>query len=134
MDGENGWWTTSGNIRLPPLAKVMGVGRQQHESRFSGRNSDVSSKIIGNGHTLDRDSDLEEEIQHDSDAETIIDDSYVTNRPGPFNNNIDLWTYNLHDLPDITFVNIDNYGVTDRQSVVKFRLWKYLVCFLPITS
>ena len=98
-----------------------------NESRFSGRNSDVSSNIIGNGHTLDRDSDLEscdsdleEEIQHDSDAETIIDDSYVTNRPGPFNNNIDSWTYNLHDLPDIPFVNIDNHGVTDRQSVVKF--------------
>ena len=30
MDGEDGWWTTSGNIRLPPLARVMGVGRQQH--------------------------------------------------------------------------------------------------------
>ena len=29
MDGEAGWWTTSGNIRLPPLARVMGVGRQQ---------------------------------------------------------------------------------------------------------
>ena len=47
--------------------------------------------------------------------QTIIDDSYVTNRPGPFNNNIDSWTYNLHDLPDIPFVNIDNHGVTDRQ-------------------
>ena len=30
MDGEAGWWTTSGNIGLPPLARVMGVGRQQH--------------------------------------------------------------------------------------------------------
>ena len=29
MDGEAGWWTTSGNIGLPPLAMVMGVGRQQ---------------------------------------------------------------------------------------------------------
>ena len=29
MDGEDGWWTTSGNIGLPPLARVMGVGRQQ---------------------------------------------------------------------------------------------------------
>ena len=29
MDGEAGWWTTSGNIGLPPLARVMGVGRQQ---------------------------------------------------------------------------------------------------------
>ena len=28
MDGEAGWWTTSKNIRLPPLARVM--GRQQH--------------------------------------------------------------------------------------------------------
>ena len=30
MDGEAGWWTTCGNIGLPPLARVMGVGRQQH--------------------------------------------------------------------------------------------------------
>ena len=30
VDGEAGWWTTSGNIGLPPLARVMGVGRQQH--------------------------------------------------------------------------------------------------------
>ena len=29
MDGEAGWWTTSGDIGLPPLAKVMGVGRQE---------------------------------------------------------------------------------------------------------
>ena len=29
MYGEAGWWTTSGNIGLPPLARVMGVGRQQ---------------------------------------------------------------------------------------------------------
>ena len=31
MDGEAGWWTTIGNIGLPPLARVMGVGRQQHD-------------------------------------------------------------------------------------------------------
>ena len=30
MEREAGWWTTSGNIRLPPLARVMGVDRQQH--------------------------------------------------------------------------------------------------------
>ena len=30
MDGEAGWWTTSG---LPPLARVMGVGRQQQHNR-----------------------------------------------------------------------------------------------------
>ena len=29
MDGEAGWWTTSRNIGLPPLARVMGVGSQQ---------------------------------------------------------------------------------------------------------
>ena len=33
MDGEAGWWTTSRNIGLPPLARVMGVGRQQHEKK-----------------------------------------------------------------------------------------------------
>ena len=25
MEGEADWWTTSGNIGLPPLARVMGV-------------------------------------------------------------------------------------------------------------
>ena len=29
MDREAGWWTTSGKIGLLPLARVMGVGRQQ---------------------------------------------------------------------------------------------------------
>ena len=29
MDGETGWWTTSRKIGLPPLTRVMGVGRQQ---------------------------------------------------------------------------------------------------------
>ena len=44
MDGEAGWWTTSGNIGLPPLARVMGVGRQQQQSRVKllhkGRRTD----------------------------------------------------------------------------------------------
>ena len=31
MDGEAGWWTTSENIVLPPLARVMGLGRQQQQ-------------------------------------------------------------------------------------------------------
>ena len=31
MNGEAGWWATGGNIGLPPLARVMGVGRQQHK-------------------------------------------------------------------------------------------------------
>ena len=34
MDGEAGWWTTSGNIGLPPLARAMGVGRQQWINKF----------------------------------------------------------------------------------------------------
>ena len=37
MDGEAGWWTTSGIIGLPPLARVMGVGRQQQGRRPVGR-------------------------------------------------------------------------------------------------
>ena len=36
MDGEAGWWTTSGNIGLPPLARVMGVGRQQRLCKEEG--------------------------------------------------------------------------------------------------
>ena len=38
MDGEAGWWTTSGNIGLPPLARVMGVGRQQ-QHKWRDRNN-----------------------------------------------------------------------------------------------
>ena len=37
MDGEAGWWTTSGNIGLPPLARVMGVGRQQQQQTFQAQ-------------------------------------------------------------------------------------------------
>ena len=33
MDGEAGWWTTSGNIVLSPLARVMGEGRQQQHDK-----------------------------------------------------------------------------------------------------
>ena len=36
MDGEAGWWTTSGNIRLTPLARVMGVGRQKQHHNEKG--------------------------------------------------------------------------------------------------
>ena len=32
MDGEADWWTTSGNIGLPLLSRVMGVGRQQQQA------------------------------------------------------------------------------------------------------
>ena len=32
MDGEAGWWTASGIIGLPPpLARVVGVDRQQQQ-------------------------------------------------------------------------------------------------------
>ena len=36
MDGQAGWWTTSGNIGLPPppLERVMGVSRQQQQQPF----------------------------------------------------------------------------------------------------
>ena len=34
MDGEAGWWTSSGNIGLRPLARVVGVGRQQQALRI----------------------------------------------------------------------------------------------------
>ena len=55
MDGEAGWWTTSGNIGLPPLARVMGVGRQQQAGKTHFfRRDPISNKgdkgeIIGDG-------------------------------------------------------------------------------------
>ena len=55
MDGEAGWWTTSGNIGLPPLARVMGVGRQQQqgvvavnaECEYMGGTPDPGSRMVG---------------------------------------------------------------------------------------
>ena len=47
MDGEAGWWTTSGNIGLPPLARVMGVGRQHNttqESKLQEFTADLQSE------------------------------------------------------------------------------------------
>ena len=46
MDGEAGWWTTSGNIGLPPLARVMGVGRQQQHKHVCSR--DMSDAMMNN--------------------------------------------------------------------------------------
>ena len=43
MDGEAGWWTTSGNIGLPPLARAMGVGRQQQQAHVFKLDSELNS-------------------------------------------------------------------------------------------
>ena len=43
MDGEAGWWTTSGNIGLPPLARAMGVGRQQQQEHSENNNEERKS-------------------------------------------------------------------------------------------
>ena len=56
MDGEAGWWTTSGNIGLPPLARAMGVGRQQqhgYKNYLIGEHlyDDFQFNLINNQHT-----------------------------------------------------------------------------------
>ena len=58
MDGEAGWWSTSGNIGLPPLARAMGVGRQQQnkvsmvikrlKNKFSYGLDGISNSLIKN--------------------------------------------------------------------------------------
>ena len=52
MDGEAGWWTTSGNIGLPPLARVMGVGRQQQHPLLTGNSGTISR--------VEKDEDIQE--------------------------------------------------------------------------
>ena len=47
MDGEASWWTTSGKIGLPLLARVMGVGRQQHHHRCDGTATRMTEKQAG---------------------------------------------------------------------------------------
>ena len=46
MDGEAGWWTTSGNIGLPPLARAMGVGRQQQHVVVSVAVDDAAAIVV----------------------------------------------------------------------------------------
>ena len=46
MDGEAGWWTTSGNMGLPPLARVMGVGRQ-HNTFKNEKKTASEMKFLG---------------------------------------------------------------------------------------
>ena len=46
MDGEAGWWTTSGNIGLPPLARAMGVGRQQHKHALDVAKKEVYTAVM----------------------------------------------------------------------------------------
>ena len=48
-DGEAGWWTTSGNIGLPPLARVMGVGRQQSKSLYEVYKKQYANDLFDNG-------------------------------------------------------------------------------------
>ena len=45
MDGEAGWWTTCGNIGLPPLARVMGVGRYQQQQQVQRRIENKQGKV-----------------------------------------------------------------------------------------
>ena len=42
MDGEAGWWTTSRNIGVPPLARAMGVGRQ-HNNKEANDTQGINS-------------------------------------------------------------------------------------------
>ena len=47
MDGEADWWITSGNIGLRPLARVMGVGRQQQHGAGRGQQQQELRMIVG---------------------------------------------------------------------------------------
>ena len=46
MDGEADWWTTSRNIGLPPLARVMGVGRQQQQRDHFSNQLEINKSDI----------------------------------------------------------------------------------------
>ena len=55
MDREAGWWTTSGNIGLPPLARVMGMGSQQQHLMVDGETYECVKSFYYLGDTLDGD-------------------------------------------------------------------------------
>ena len=59
MDREAGWWTTSGNIGLPPLARAMGVGRQQQQlSSITGEETVEVIPRGDGGHSQDDEGSL----------------------------------------------------------------------------
>ena len=74
MDGEAGWWTTCGNIGLPPLARVLGVGRQQQQERDNEHNilqsiqANVRSLVIELTASIDDSSILKLQVQRLSDG------------------------------------------------------------------
>ena len=53
MDGESGWWTTSGNIGLRPLARVMGEGSQQQQHGDTDESTDNQRNILKIQHLTD---------------------------------------------------------------------------------
>ena len=55
MDGEAGWWTTSGNIGLPPLARAMGVDRQQQQHGNNRDAIDIALDIAKDASTVKND-------------------------------------------------------------------------------
>ena len=46
MDGEADWWTTSRKFGLPPLARVMGVGRQQQRKIVPMNYHVITKKLV----------------------------------------------------------------------------------------
>ena len=75
MDGEAGLRTTSGNIGLPPLARVMGVGRQQQQG----------VAILKNNQASDRDDVLVEQLNNLGPKahrclQTMLDKCFMENK------------------------------------------------------
>ena len=89
MDGEAGWWTTSGNIGLPPLARAMGVGRQQQQEidgmaadfamrlKEDNEGSETVIRICAKGFNTTCDEDSNTTCDEDSNT-TCDDDSNTT--------------------------------------------------------
>ena len=85
MDGEAGWWTTSGNIGLPPLARVMGVGRQ-HITITSTHTTQVKPRNIYN-HTYIKFLPKQNNLTLNPDKTTC---TLFTPDPAEYKSNLDL--------------------------------------------
>ena len=104
MDGEAGWWTTSGNIGLPPLARVMGVGRQQQLIADVISNSD---HITLNTNTPTRVPNTT--LQQTSSPRYLT--HFTTGHRGQLNTHYHQTTYPY--LPQLTYDMTTDYNKTD---------------------
>ena len=118
LDGEAGWWTTSGITGLPPLARVMRVGRQQ-QPRFQ-------SQSLSSSQTTSRDAKPTQyiEITHPHNVNSKLAFHKVTS----FHQHYSTFTLKTYHHPEHWFRQMTSPSHLHTQARVKPK--KYIQPYL----